>query len=66
MQIWQGGGKLLLKIVACVVKANTETRCFILFKRPQQQTVHLEAQLHPVHNMSTPIISNEKWGQAIC
>ena len=33
-------------------KANTETRCFIVFERPQQQTVHLEAQLGPIHNMS--------------
>ena len=36
-------------------KANTETRCFILFERPQERTVHLEAQLGPIHNMSTPI-----------
>ena len=48
-----------------IYKANTETRCLILFERPQQRTVHLEAQLGPIHNMSTPIISNEKWEQAI-
>ena len=38
-------------------KAKTEKRCFILFKRPQQRTVHLEAQFGPINNMSTPIIS---------
>ena len=28
--------------------------------------VHLGAQFGPIHNMSTPIISNEKWELVIC
>ena len=46
-------------------KANTETHCFILFERPQQRMVHLEAQLGPIHNMSTPISSLMKNGNKL-